>query len=237
MSYFRPTSGAPRPPRKRGLGDAASDLWNAITGGGNASDDSGAPDLSQLDQTPAQSGDPATSTSQDSPTAGSGGWTTVGGTCYANNANMLGSMKALQRQLNRVAQTKSLPLISVDGAIGPATRSLMMATATMGGYRTMSNGNPSDCNNVCAQIFTFISATQAFADGLSAPTSVASPSPPSPPAIYNAQTKHLESQGAAAGLADAWNNLSSEAQIASMAGIAAVGLWAALDSKKSRKKR
>ena len=235
----------PRRRRARGLGDWFSDLF----GGGGSTPDPNAPSTPGGDiGTPETPGTSSSSTTSDTTMTPSGAtvggqdvgvpstssWKSVGGVCYATTSDFLASLKTLQRQLNRVATAKGIALIAVDGSVGPLTLALMNTVAGYGAYKAMANPDTSTCDAVCTSAFAFIAATQAFADSLGAPDSVASPS--GSPQVWNNATGTLVKQPIAADLADTWGNLSSTNKM--IVGAAAVGLgyWALKQGKAARRR-
>ena len=167
------------------------------------------------------------------PTAPVGQWKNVGGVCYATNGPFLGAIKELQRQLNRALSPK---VIAVDGSVGPTTLGAVGAVAGLGAYKTLANPSSASCDAVCSNIYAFTAATQQYADGKSAPSSVSSPAPVATPQVWNPISGKLENQGLAGSVGDMWGNLSSTEQAMAVAGVAAVGYWAWTDSKKLRRK-
>lgn len=103
----------------------------------------------------------------------------VGNICKPLTYASLASGQDLQRQLNRMAKVKSLPLISIDGAIGPGTVSLF-ATVT---------GNAQTCSAIGASCVAFTQTVQLQADLVGAPTFVPAPSPSAPLSLATASGK------------------------------------------------
>lgn len=170
------------------------------------------------------------------PTAPTSAWKNVNGICYGQTTDFLGTIKSLQRQLNRVADAKGIALIGVDGSVGPATLALMSQVGGMGAYAQVATGTPSSCSTVCSGIYAYIAATQSFADGLGASSSVSSPAPATTPSWFDPAKQAVVPQPVTASVGDLFANLSSTTQMAVMGGAGLLAWWAYNDSKKSRRK-
>jgi len=99
------------------------------------------------------------------------------GTCKPSDFATLAKFKALQEQLNRVAQVKGFTKIAVDGDFGPGTVDLA---------KKVSQSNTLTCSALAGSVTTFTASFAALATSLSAPAKVAGPAPIKPPSIVNA---------------------------------------------------
>lgn len=115
----------------------------------------------------------------------------ISGVCKPMNTAALNNFKALQDQLNRVAEVKDLSKIGVDGRIGPGTLALWNKVVTLAVIaspaRALSMAASSSCDILAEQAADGGAAAQvrSYADSLHAPTQVAGsilsrPSMPNP---------------------------------------------------------
>lgn len=115
----------------------------------------------------------------------------ISGVCKPMNTVALNNFKALQDQLNRVAEMKGWMKIGVDGRIGPGTLALWNKTVasivTWSPSKALSMYASSTCDALADQASDGGAASQvrSYADSLNAPTHVAGsilsrPSMPNP---------------------------------------------------------
>jgi len=118
--------------------------------------------------------------------------TTYPGTCKPSDLSTLAIFKNLQAQLNRVATGynallgHSVPLVSVDGDIGPGTMQMfeqvqawLTADTSSSGYATAAmimQQDTSSCSAVASNAEALVPALQSVADSLSVPASISQPS-------------------------------------------------------------
>ena len=114
------------------------------------------------------------------------------GVCKPSDMEALGSFKTLQAQLNRVATGynqllgHNVPLVSVDGDIGPGTmqlfenvQALLTADTSMGVNalaQSIMGQDTSSCSAVASNSDYLGTAAQGVADGLGVPSSISQPS-------------------------------------------------------------
>lgn len=175
------------------------------------------------------------------------GFTSVGGVCKPNDSTTLSAFKELQRQMNRVADVLGLTKIPVDGAIGSQTLGLMnqikskasvaAGGGTFGWVNFLSNQSTSSCSAVAGGAVNITYMLSQMADDLGVSSSVASPSPASPPTIYNPLTGKDEQQGLASSIGDAFKNLSTGMQVAALGVFGGIGYFLYKDAKKHTKRR
>jgi hypothetical protein len=108
------------------------------------------------------------------------GFNTTGspGVCKPMNQATLDLVFELQRQLNRVAQLRSLTKIAVDGDIGPATAKLYNAVL----------GTNVTCSTISGIIVASTAQIKLLADTLGAPAKVSSPAPAKTPSFVSSTT-------------------------------------------------
>ena len=147
------------------------------------------------------------------------------GTCKPSDFGTLSLFKALQEQLNRVAQVNGIAKIAVDGDVGPGTLGLM---AKLG---LAASGTP--CTSVAAYVVTFTATTKALADTLQAPAKVSGPAPIKAPTIVTAGNLEIPAPPGA-GIIGSIQNMGTPAIIAAV-GIAG-GIGYMLFFKKKRRK-
>ena len=102
------------------------------------------------------------------------------GVCKATNKATFDEFAFLQQQINRVSKMRGLPLIPVDGLIGPGT---IAALVSIGGTNAGQT-----CSEIAEEADVYGESTRAMADALQAPVSVESPMPASPPSYINPAT-------------------------------------------------
>lgn len=98
----------------------------------------------------------------------------------------MATFKNLQAQLNRVAQGLTLSKVSVDGDIGPGTKSLLDQVKSLfaaGGVSVdparniLMQADTSSVAAIAGQADTLGNAAQAVADQMSVPTKISQPAP------------------------------------------------------------
>ena len=104
----------------------------------------------------------------------------VGGVCKPMNFPALNFAKALQQQMNRVAQVKDWSKVSEDGAIGPGTVALFAKIKAA--FPTTVMGDTSSCSYLAADADVLAEQVRQVADSLKAPAQV-SPAPGAAPSI------------------------------------------------------
>jgi len=140
------------------------------------------------------------------------------GVCKPTNKATLDIYFELQRQLNRVAKVKGLPLISVDGDIGPGTLRLVNASGVSSGAK--------ECQGVALVADMLAAKAKGMADAAGAPTTVAGPSPARSPSILNLATgteTQFPPPPGSASLADAFKNLGTPMIAALAVGVLGIG--------------
>jgi hypothetical protein len=125
---------------------------------------------------PADKADPADNVNQ---TVGGGvstsasDFTSAGGVCKPMNFPALAASRALQSQLNRVAQMKGFGKVATDGAIGPGTLALFRQVQSISAGGVM--GDASNCMGVAPDVDVLAGQVQSVADSLGAPATVSGP--------------------------------------------------------------
>jgi hypothetical protein len=100
-------------------------------------------------------------------------FTSTNGVCKPMNFPALAASRALQSQLNRVAQMKGFGKVATDGAIGPGTLALFRQVQSISAGGVM--GDPSSCMGVAPDVDVLAAQVQAVADSLGAPATVSGP--------------------------------------------------------------
>jgi len=139
------------------------------------------------------------------------------GTCKPSNTYTLNLFKALQSQLNRVAQLQGLSKISTDGDIGPGTVSLA----------SRAIGAPSSCTAIAANVAGYTQQAKIMADTGGAPSSVSAPPQTKPSTIVDAITG-MESpapSGIAASLTGLWDGLTPAGKIGAVGILGGIGYY------------
>ena len=177
----------------------------------------------------------------------SAAYTIVGDVAKPANFTVLEQFKELQRQLNRVAKVKGLRAIGIDGDIGPGTIALTQgvqnaakADLTAGKLADTRAATgvalirSSTADGIAGGVPAITEHIKGYASQLGASTSVSSPRPAQPPAIYVPSTGLSVPQPMSASALDALKNLSTVEQL----GIVGVGVGAliVLGKKKRRRK-
>jgi len=207
-----------RHPVQRGVGDFWDDVDTIMSGNAVAATDADPTDL--VNQTSS-----GTSTS-------AADFVSKNGVCKAMNFPALAAVRALQAQLNRVAQMKGLSKIAADGAIGPATLALFVQVQTAAGAGTIG-GDASSCVNIGADSDVLAAQVQAYADALGAPATVSAAMSLSVPSITTKSGKTVVAPDA--GIAGSLATLSSTEQLALLAVAGGIG-YLLLSKKRKRRK-
>jgi lysozyme family protein len=172
----------------------------------------------------------------------------VGGIAKPTTAGTLELFKELQRQVNRVAKAKGFPAIGTDGDIGPGTVAAVQAVQSAA-KAELTAGVLAD-TRAATGVALIRSSTadgiasnglnagyiKGYADQLGVSSSVASPKPATPPAIYNPATGTSTPQSTTASALDAWRALGSTSQMA-VAGVGGLLAFMLLTRKKRKKGR
>jgi hypothetical protein len=166
-------------PRPQGMGD----VFDLCLGAGCSSSSDGDSALT-TEALPTSAAPPADNVNQTDTgtTTTAADFTNIGGICKPKNFPALGSARAFQGQLNRVAQVKNFSKVATDGAIGPATLALfkkVQAAAPAGSIM----GDAASCMTVAPDVDVLGQQVQAFADSLGAPAQVSGPLSTSVPTI------------------------------------------------------
>lgn len=214
MTYLAKTGRRARARRARPMGDD-SDFFN------------------EIGTLPASSAEPTDNVNQ---TAGGGTSTSisdfvsVGGVCKPQNFPALAAVKALQQQLNRVAQVKGLPKIVADGTIGAQTLALFRSVQNLATGSVM--GDASSCLNVAADSDVLGAQVKAVADGLGAPAQVSGKLSLAPSTILTKSNKLIAAPDS--GILGSLSSLSDVEKIA-LVGVAGGIGYLALTKRKRRK--
>jgi len=216
MTYT--TSMVPRRRRRAMLGDAADDdpfaeFWALLEGG----------------QQPAPS-DNVTQTTGGGTSTSASDFTNVGGICKPMNFPALDAVRALQGQLNRVAQVKGLSKTAVDGAIGPGTLALFRKVQSASNGSVM--GDPSSCMGVAPDVDVLGAQVKDLADMLGAPATVSGPIGITVPTIVTKSGKTVVAP--TGGIAASLASMSGIEKIAIVGVAGAIG-YLLLGKKKRRK--
>lgn len=148
------------------------------------------------------------------------------GNCKPTNFETLTKFKALQLQLNRVAQVKGLPKIAIDGDIGPGTLKLL-ASVTGGSVA-------SSCATIAPVVEALTAQVEAIANTAGAPAKVSSPAPAVTPSIVNATTGAITPQPASASMMDVFSRMSTTEMLIAAAALGG-GAFLLLGKKRRRK--
>lgn len=220
MTYLSKSHAHGRRPRRRGMGDDASDPLDAFFALLNGA-------------VPADQASPTDNVNQ---TAGGGtstsasDFTSANGVCKPMNFPALAASRALQSQLNRVAQMKGFAKTATDGAIGPGTLALFRQVQSISNGGVM--GDPSSCMGIAPDVDVLAAQVGAVADSLGAPAQVSGPVSLSVPSIKtkSGQTVIAPEPGLLGGLA----GMSGLEKVA-LLGVAG-GIGYLLFTKKKRRK-
>lgn len=147
------------------------------------------------------------------------------GVCKPTNFATLAKFKALQSQLNRIAEVKGLKKIGVDGDIGAGTLGLLAASGI---------SSATDCSAVAVVSEALTAQVKVVADAAGAPAKVSSPAPVQTPSIVSPTTGVLTPQPATASVMDTFNRLGPTEMILAAAAIGGVAYFA-FGKKKRRK--
>lgn len=162
----------------------------------------------------------------------------VGGTCKPMNFPALNFAKALQDQMNRVAQAKGWGKIAADGAIGPGTVALFAKIKAAFPQTVM--GDTSSCSFIAADADVLAEQVRQVADSLKAPATV-SAAPGAAPSITTksgAVVLAPTSSGTGVSLIDGAIGGMSTGQKVVLAGlVGGIGYVLYKKSKKGSKKR
>jgi hypothetical protein len=152
------------------------------------------------------------------------------GVCKPSNVGTLAAFKALQTQLNRVAQAKGLTKIGVDGDIGAGTLRIMTSAGMI------PAGTP--CSVVAAQVTISTVTAKTIADAAGISSSVAGPLVLKRPTIVDAAGREsiVQSPAIGAGLVGAFSNLSTPMKLAAVGILGGIGYFVFKDTKKKRRK-
>lgn len=146
------------------------------------------------------------------------------GICKPTNAAALQAVLELQRQMNRVAQSKGFTKIQVDGDVGPGSLAL---------YAKIDGTTPGSCLVLAMAAPALAARYKATADASGVPAMVAQPSPSSTPSYVTATGKSVSVSTPESGIGGAFNGLSTPMKLAVAGAAIAVGL--AVFGKKKRR--
>lgn len=168
------------------------------------------------------------------------------GITFATNERALERLKDLQRSANRVAKVKGLVGIIPDGKIGPKTLALL--SAVQGTLKQFPSPAPSFVSNLAKFSVgdTYIVAKNSalltdyinqVADAFSAPATVPTPPPSTPPVIVQAgadlsKPATFKQQGMGASFFDMFARMSTIQKAGLAAGLAGLGFFAYRTFKK-----
>lgn len=162
----------------------------------------------------------------------------VGGVCKPMNFPALNFARALQGQMNRVAQVKGWGKIAADGAIGPGTVALFAKIKAA--YPSTVMGDTSSCSFIAADADVLAEQVRQVADSLKAPATV-SAAPGAAPSITTksgAVVLAPTSSGTGVSLIDGAIGGMSTGQKVVLAGlVGGIGYVLYKKSKKGSKKR
>ncbi len=155
--------------------------------------------------------------------------TKIPGVCKPSDFSTLAKFKALQEQINRLAQVKGTPKIAVDGDLG---------AGTVSAYNKAMGTGLSSCSQLAGAVSAFTAQVRMAADSAGAPSRVSGPAPTTAPSIVTpAGSLVVAPPGAgnpmAASVYDAFGSLGGIGKIAAL-GIAG-GIGYLLLKKKRRK--
>ena len=206
-------------PRGMGDGEPADDIITLLFGELLPADQ--APPTDNVNQT---TGGGASTSASD--------FTSAGGVCKPMNFPALAASRALQSQLNRVAQVKGFGKVATDGAIGPGTLALFREVQALSAGGVM--GDPSSCMGVAPDVDVLAAQVQALADSLGAPATVSGPVLSlSVPSIKTKSGKTVVAPDA--GLLGGMASLSAVEKLALLGVAGGIGYLLLSKSKKRRK--
>lgn len=162
-------------------------------------------------------------------------FTNVGGVCKPKNLPTLAASRALQGQLNRVAQVKKFDKIVADGSVGPATLALFRKVQSAAGAGAIM-GDPSTCMGVAPDVDVLGAQVKAYADTLGAPATVAGPASLSAPTILTKSGKTVVAPDAAGSIAGSLAMLSGVEKMALLGVGGGIAYLIYTRSKKKRRK-
>ena len=162
-------------------------------------------------------------------------FTNVGGVCKPKNLPTLAAARALQGQLNRVAQVKKFDKIVADGSVGPATLALFRKVQSAAGAGAIM-GDPSSCMGVAPDVDVLSAQVQAYADTLGAPKAVSGPASLSAPTILTKSGKTVVAPDAAGSIAGSLAMLSGIEKMALLGVGGGIVYLLYTRSKKKRRK-
>lgn len=159
---------------------------------------------------------------------------TVGGVCRPMDFPARDYVREMQKQMNRVAHVKGFKKVAPDGAVGPATLSLLKQIQTIAGGDVM--GDTSACIYVAADADVIGDQVKSYANGIGAPATVGSP--PAVSTVVTATGQQLTvppSAGIGAGVNAAFAGMTGtqKVMLAGMAG----GIAYLIHKKMKRKRR
>ena len=229
------------------LGDVQYDptTGNVISGSADAAPTDDGPSfwddltgfLTAAEAVPASAADPTDNINQ---TEGGGStsaadFTNVGGICKPKNLPTLAATRALQNQLNRVAQVKKFGKIVTDGSVGPATLALFRKVQSAAGAGAIM-GDPSTCMGIAPDVDVLSAQVKAYADTLGAPATVSGATSLSAPTILTKSGKTVLAPDAAGSISGALATLTGTEKLALLGIGGGVAYLLYTRSKKKRRK-
>ncbi len=155
--------------------------------------------------------------------------TKYAGVCKPSDQATLKLFQELQRQLNRAAAAKGMAKISVDGDIGPGTRSLAHAVGLIG----VSAGTPT--STIAAGCVLFTSLARGLADEAGVAVSIAQPAAGKPPTIVMANGAEYTAPPTSIFGGGVLGSMSTGQKVAAAGCVAAIG-FLLLNPRKTKRK-
>jgi hypothetical protein len=153
------------------------------------------------------------------------------GVCKPSTTDALATFRRMQTQLDRVATVKGLPLIAVDGDIGPGTIGLFSKLKQEIVSYAMANQDVAASTKIalatsCAQVASvadvIANEAESYADSLNAPSKPASPPPAKPPTLV-LQTGQEVPAPMSADILEAFKNIGTTGMLAIGAAMLGIG--------------
>lgn len=181
-------------------------------------------------------GDKITTTADGSGSISMSDFKNVGGVCKPMNFPALNFAKALQAQMNRVAQMKGWSKIGCDGAIGTGTMALF--SKIKAAFPSTVMGDTSSCAYIAADCDVLAEQVRQVADSLNAPAKVSAPAA-GPSTILTASGKTVIAPpvgAAAASAGDAFGGMSTTQKVVFAGLVGGIGYTLYKKSKKGKRR-